>query len=156
MLKVLGVGNILMKDEGIGIHVVRKLGEFELPPYVELVDAGVAGIGIIHLMEEAEKVIFVDAADMGKLPGEMSFFRPCDVRECGDDSPRFSLHDTGLLGILELASSLDSCPEVLILGVQPADLGYGIGLSGELSERLPAIVGSLADRIRELAKLEIS
>ncbi len=156
MLRVLGIGNILMRDEGVGVHVVRRLGEVDLPSDVEIMDVGVAGIGIIHFMEGAERVIFVDAADMGKPPGEMSFFRPCDVREDRRDNPDFSLHDIGLLGVLELASSLDRRPEVFILGIQPADLSYGIGLSEELSERLPDIVKFLADKVEELAKLGLN
>ena len=156
MIRVLGVGNMLMKDEGIGIHVVRKLKETDMPPCVEVLDAGVAGIGIIHLMEGADSVIFVDAADMGKLPGEIAFFSPCDVKEDRKDCPELSLHDTGLLGILELASLLVRPPEVFILGVQPADISYGIGLSGKLSDRLPDIVEFLNDKIRELSKLGIN
>jgi len=156
MLKVLGVGNILMRDEGVGVHVVRELDRVDLPPHVEVVDAGVAGIGIIHLMEGTDKVIFVDAADMGGAPGEMRFFSPREVREVHADGPALSLHDAGLLGILELASSLGRCPEVFILGIQPSDMGYGIGLSEELSGRLPDIVGFLVEKIRELRKPRLS
>ena len=77
---IIGVGNLLLKDEGLGIHVVRELREKALPPGVEVIDGGVAGIGLLDLFQGARKLVLIDAADMNLAPGTVVRFTPEDIR----------------------------------------------------------------------------
>jgi len=131
-----------MKDDGIGAHIVHELEKLCLPEGVEVLDAGTRGLGLIDLMREAPKVVFLDAVDMGKKPGTVKIFAPQDIK-VATDKTSFSLHEVGLPEVLFLASLLGVCPDVIIFGVQPKDLGRGTSLSPELKRAVPNIVKSV-------------
>ena len=79
-LAVIGVGNPLVADEGVGIAVIEELGKRDLPDSVELVDAGSAGMSLLHIIKDYDAVIIIDAADFGGEPGEVRTFTPDEVR----------------------------------------------------------------------------
>ena len=139
---ILGVGNPLMKDDGIGVHTVHELEKLRLPEGVAVLDAGTRGLGLIDLMKEAPKVVFLDAVDMGKKPGTVTRFASEEIKTV-TDNVRLSLHEVGLPQVLHLSSRLGVCPEVVIFGIQPKDLGQGIGLSQELKKAVPNIIESV-------------
>ena len=76
---VLGVGNLLMGDEGVGIHAIRELMERTHPPHVDIIDGGTAGLDLLHVMEGYQKVLIIDAVDVGEEPGAILRFSPQDV-----------------------------------------------------------------------------
>ena len=131
-----------MKDDGIGAHIVNELEKLRLPEWVKVLDAGTKGLGLADLMRQAPKVVFVDAVDMGKEPGTVKRFTPQGIKEV-NVKVKFSLHEVGLPQVLSLASNLGVCPEVVIFGIQPKDIGRGIGLSQELKRAVPNIVESV-------------
>lgn len=139
---ILGVGNPLMKDDGIGAHIVHELEKLRLPEGVKVLDAGTKGLGLVDLMRQAPKVVFVDAVDMGKEPGTVKRYTPQEIKEV-NDKVTFSLHEVGLPQVLRLASLLGVSPEVVIFGIQPKDLGRGTGLSQELKRAAPNIIESV-------------
>jgi len=137
---VIGVGNLLLGDEGVGVHAVRELKKRALPPGVEVLDAGVAGIGLLDLFQGAEKVLLIDAADMNRPPGTVVRFTPDDIQSQGEN-PRFSAHDVGLLEVLQLAKALGkSPPQVVIVGVQPKEISWRMDLTPEIQAALPKVV----------------
>jgi len=144
---IIGVGNLLLKDEGVGVHVVQELQKKELPPSVEVHDGGVAGIGLLDFFPGASKVMLIDAAEMNLEPGTLVRFTPEEV--AGNyGGPRFSAHDIGLLEVLELARALDQCPpEVVIFGIQPKEISWGTELSPEVLASIPKVTEAV---IREL------
>ena len=107
---VIGVGNLLLKDEGVGIHVVRELQKNGLPERVKIIDGGLGGMGLLDFFQEASKVLLVDAADMNLKIGAVVRFTPDEVRGRSISRPRFSAHDLDLLDVLELARELKRCP----------------------------------------------
>ena len=131
-----------MKDDGIGAHIVHELEKLRLPEGVKVLEAGTRGLGLVDLMREAPKVVFLDAVDMGKKPGTVKRFTPKDIN-VALDKVRFSLHEVGLPQVFDLAAVLGVSPEVVVFGIQPKDLGQGIGLSPELKRAVPNIVKSV-------------
>lgn len=137
---IIGVGNLLLKDEGVGVHVVQELQKKDLPSAVEVHDGGVAGIGLLDLFGGASKVLLIDAADMNLEPGAIVRFTPEEViSEKG--GPKFSAHDVSLLEVLELAKALGHAPpEVVIFGIQPKEISWGTELSAEVRASIPKVM----------------
>jgi len=146
---VLGLGNPLQQDDGVGIRVVAELERRELPPHVEVMDGGTPGVGLINLMEGRARVVIVDAAEMGRRPGEVVRFRAEDVKLTGS-SARFSLHRSGVADALALADALKlSLPEIVVYGVQPARVGWGEELSAEVAAAIPGLVETIIRETQE-------
>ncbi|MCX6027748.1 MAG: hydrogenase maturation protease [Chloroflexi bacterium] len=136
MALVLGLGNPLRGDDGIGPQVVEALLRRGLPDGVEALDAGSAGLGLLNLLDGPQRVIVIDAADVGLAPGQFVRFTPDDAHllAAGDTT---SFHQAGLTEALALARALDRpLPEIVIFGVQPASMEWGEGLS-------PAVEGAV-------------
>jgi hydrogenase maturation protease len=142
-VRVIGVGNLLLGDEGVGVHAVRALEQVGVPPPVELIDGGTAGLALIGYLEDVDKVIFIDAADIGQPPGTFRRFRPDEVRAiCAERG--LSLHETGLFNVLGLARRTGTWPpEIVIYGVQPASLEHSLALSAACTAGLPALVAAI-------------
>ena len=144
---VIGLGNPLLGDEGIGVQVVEELQGLQLPDGVEAVVGGTAGLGLIGLMEGYQRVIIVDAADMGHPPGHVVRFTPSEVHFKTAEAP-LSLHQIGLGEVLTLAEALEVAPaEVIIIGVQPGQMEGGNGLSPEVEGAIPQVIGLILDEL---------
>jgi hydrogenase maturation protease len=134
---VLGLGNPLMSDEGIGILLINKLSEYSGKyPSVDFIDAGTGGLNILHLLEGRNKAVFIDCANMGVQPGTISRFTPKQVKSVKQLAHQ-SLHEQDLIKIIEMAKQLDQCPkEIVIFGIQPKNVSLGQSLSYELEQKI--------------------
>ncbi len=151
---VLGVGSLLMGDDGVGVRVAHALEHAHLPRNVQVVDGGMGGITLIGLMEDADGVVLVDAADMGKPPGTCVVFSPDEVRSVKKTHP-FSLHHTDLLGLLDLMKKLEMrIPAVRVIGVQPERVEWTDVLSKTIADRIPQIVSLVKNEIANLVSLD--
>lgn len=140
---ILGLGNPLQADDGIGCRVAEALTARELPPEVEALDGGTPGIGLLNLLEGRQRVIIVDAAEMGRAPGEVVRFRPEEVILTGS-AERFSLHRTAVADALALAHALNlPLPEIVFYGVQPGRTGWSDELGPEAAAALPGLVEAI-------------
>ncbi len=136
---ILGIGNILLRDEGIGVRVVESLGRRELPPGVEVLDGGTAGADLVDLVADRRKVIIVDAVDAGMPPGTILRMAPSDLAP--DPGELLSLHQVGIVESLHMAAQLHCSPqEVVIIAVQPRTIRPGLELSDDLQAALPKVV----------------
>ncbi|HEX3031826.1 MAG TPA: hydrogenase maturation protease [Bacillota bacterium] len=140
---VIGLGNPLLSDEGVGIHLLRQLEckavEHGLAQ-VRFYDLGTSGTRVLHAIAGQAKAVFLDCALMGEPPGTIRRFSPEEV-ESGKEMGRFSLHEGDLLSILELSRRLGECPpEVVIFGIQPEQVESGFSLSETLGRKLPEYV----------------
>ncbi len=148
MIRIIGVGNPLMGDDGAGTALVELLGRRELPPGVEVVDGGTGGVTLLGLMEGAAGVVLVDAADMGRPVGAV-------VRLTGEEaalsacSAPLSLHQAGVAGALALGRELAILPRLVLFLVQGERVAPGQGLSPPVE----AALDSLADRVIAEARL---
>jgi hydrogenase maturation protease len=133
---ILGVGNILLRDEGIGCHVVQALEKIPLPD-IKVVDGGTCS-DAVQLLEDVDKLIVVDAVRGGGMPGEVYRFQLDDITL--ERKPFLSLHDISLVDNLLLMRSLYNIGEIIIIGVEPKEIEWGLELSPEVREKLPQIV----------------
>jgi hydrogenase maturation protease len=142
---ILGLGNPLLGDEGIGVRVVEELKGLELPDGVTVVEGGTAGLGLIALMEGYQRVIIVDAANMDQPPGHVARFTPLEAQFQAAEAP-LSLHQIGLREALALAEALEVTPaELVIVGIQPNRVEMGTGLSPEVEKAIPQIIRTILD-----------
>ena len=141
---IIGLGNPLRGDDGVGVRAAQALAEQKLPPGVEVLDGGTQGLGIVNLLEGRQRVIFVDAADMGAAPGEFRRFTLDEAQLLGNDR-HLSLHNANLRDALLLAQALDMLPaEVIIFGVQPASLEWKTSLSPAVEAALPKLLEAVS------------
>lgn len=142
---VLGLGNLLNRDEGLGVHALRALEDrLGADRGVELVDGGVLGLNLLPLVEASSHLLVLDAIDAGRTPGT--------VIELGrDEIPllcgvKLSEHQVTFQEVLGLASVRGRLPPTLhLLGAQPADLAIGLELSPSVAGAVPRIVGRAAE-----------
>jgi hydrogenase maturation protease len=153
-ITVLGIGNILMQDEGIGVRVMEALRDSRLwPGHVQFIDGGVGGLGLLNIIESARRLLVIDAAQMGLSTGEFRFIGAEQIADA-DDSHQLSLHDVPFVQTLALCRQFLGAPtEVRIMAIQPGGVAQGAKLSAALSAALPALVQAagvaLEDMIRK-------
>ena len=136
---VLGIGNVLLRDEGIGCHVVHALEGIPLPD-VKIIDGGTCP-DVVQLLEDADKLIIVDAVKGGGMPGQIYRFHLEDITLA--PKPFLSLHDMGLVDNLMLLKFWHSIGETVIIGVEPKEIEWGLGLSPEIREKMPQIIDAI-------------
>ena len=109
---VMGVGNLLLGDEGVGVHAVEYINKRELPPGVDLLDGGTGGFHLLSLVNDYSKMVIIDAADDGNEPGTVRVIKP---RFSSDFPKALTTHDIGLKDLIEPATALEQLPEIYIL-----------------------------------------
>ena len=135
---IVGVGNLLMKDEGVGIHAVRRLQELDLPEDIEIVDGGTSP-DLVAYVGPGDRLIIVDAARAGGEPGAVYRFRPDDLAHEAADLA--SAHQLGVVPNLKLLELAGAAPrEVVIIGVEPEEIAPGLELTDTLAARLAVVV----------------
>jgi len=143
---VIGVGNLLQKDEGIGIHAVKALQEMQLPANVTIIDGGTSP-DILACTHRGDKLIIVDAARVGGEPGVIYRFQPDDL--VSESGAALSVHELGVPQNLRLMLLSGSEPsEVVIIGIEPKEIDWGIELSPELETKIPEIVAVVLKEMR--------
>ena len=144
---VLGIGNILLRDEGVGVRVVEAMQALELVPDVELFDGATAGLDLLDVLADRRKVIVIDAVQADGPPGMVFRFTPAEIEP--PQEVALSLHQVGFLEALRMTQLIGCPPErVVIFGVKPEDLGYGLGLSKEVSKAVPKVVELVLSELR--------
>ena len=148
---ILGIGNLIVGDEGFGVHAVRYLEEnYEFPDSVLIRDGGTAGIYMSPFLEECDPVLVIDVVDLDAEPGSMHYYSNDDVK-AGKISTRMSPHQLGLLEILEICKLRDAAPETLeFYCVVPKDLITSTELSDVVAPRVKDICEIVLKRLAEL------
>ncbi|MFC2011827.1 hydrogenase maturation protease [Chloroflexota bacterium] len=143
----MGVGNILLSDEGVGVHVVREMEGHNIPEDVELFDGGTASVDLLNVLANRRKVIIVDAVKTDSEPGTLYRFTPNDIKV--EQQIHSSLHQIGLLETLQMTKHLNCEPdEVVILGIEPKNLSWGMKLSPEVAEVVPRVIELVLEEIQ--------
>jgi hydrogenase maturation protease len=146
---VFGAGNLLLTDEGFGVHCIRYLDEhFSFPEEVELLDAGTLGIMVTHKLEEAERIYIIDVIAVDGAAGEMHRYEKDDFM-LGRIPLKLSPHQIGIQEVLHLSEMRGFCPEqVSLLGIIPESMEPGVELSPTLSHRLRDVCHLIIDELR--------
>jgi hydrogenase maturation protease len=136
---ILGLGNILLKDEGVGVRVVEKIKDMALPPDVEVMDGGTMGLDLQYYIEGRKKVIVVDAVQAGDAPGTM--YRFTDNNIADKKSLLRSAHGFDFADALKLSEFFKKKPgEVVFIGIEPESLDEGMELTPTIEKRVPALI----------------
>jgi hydrogenase maturation protease len=144
---VLALGSPLRGDDGAGLAVLNYLAEMSLPGWITLRDGGTPGFETVLLIQGYRRVIIVDAAQMGLLPGEWRCFEP-DTVELGAANLWGTLHNAGLAEVLSLASALGILPpKIIIYGIQPEDIGWEQRLSAAVRTAVLAVGAAILNEL---------
>ncbi|MFZ6016620.1 MAG: HyaD/HybD family hydrogenase maturation endopeptidase [Nitrospirota bacterium] len=143
---ILGVGNLLLKDEGIGIHAIRELEKSVLPENVQLLEAGTVSHQFLPLFNQIDYLIVIDALEVGDRPGLIYKFSPEDIKFRSEQ--KLSLHQMSLMDILNMVALTGKMPKTIIFGIQPEDVSsWSLELSDTVRDAIP--------RIKELILAEL-
>lgn len=151
---IIGLGNILRQDDGIGIILLKKLKQKKelLPKNIELIEAGIPSVNLLHMLHPFEKVIFIDAVNLKTKPGTTKFFKTSDVISKKENRQSVSVHETDVLKIIEIHKKLDKdSKEFFIFGVQPKNTEYGENLSTDLKNNFEKTLKKLINKINQIA-----
>ena len=148
---ILGIGNLIVGDEGFGVHTVHYLEEhYEFPDNVLIKDGGTAGIYMSPFLEECDPVLVIDVVDINAEPGSMPYYSNDDVK-AGKISSRMSPHQLGLLEVLEICKLRDAAPETIeFYCVVPHKLDTSTELSEVVAPRVKEISDIVLKRLAEL------
>ncbi len=150
-IMVLGVGNILLSDEGVGIRVVEKLhAHYRFPDHVSIVDGGVLGINLLGVISQADHLIVVDAVRNPQgNPGDLYRIASQDIPQ--RIRAKNSLHQVDLLEALTLCQALDHVPETVIVGVEPRDIEtMAVALTPEIEAKIDDLIAMVLDELKNL------
>ena len=142
---ILGIGNILMGDEGVGVHVVNSLEKAALPADVEVLDGGVGSFLLLEPMQDADKVILIDATIDGQMAGSVRRITP----KYSKDYPKtLTAHDIGLKDLIDVFYLLGDSPEVTLFAVSiPSLQDMHMELSPELEQAVPRVARMVMEEV---------
>jgi hydrogenase maturation protease len=141
---ILGVGNLLLSDEGIGVHIANELSRRDLPDNVSVVEGGTDGFRLLNVITEADRLIVVDAVKGGGAPGSLYRFDINDVKACPSGF-KTSVHQIGILEVIDLSGLIGTTPQTTVIGIEPKSLEMGMDLSPEIQEKIPKIIELVMD-----------
>lgn len=144
-IAIVGVGNLLLKDEGVGVHVVQELQRRHLPSNILVIDGGTSP-DALAFVGQVDKLIIIDAVRGGGEAGTIYRLSPDDIDQ-SDRNP-MSLHEWELMDSLKLSSYWTEGTEVVIIGVEPAEMEWGLELSAEVEARIPRIIQVVLEEVR--------
>jgi hydrogenase maturation protease len=146
---VLGVGNILLSDDGVGVRVIEALRDgYTFSGEMECIDGGTMGLDLLPFIEGKKRLLIVDAVNTGRPPGTL-------IRIENGDIPKFlgqklSVHQIGLPEMLSAAALMSILPEeICLIGMQPGRLATGLDLSGVVSARFNDLVAAVVTKLSE-------
>lgn len=137
---ILGIGNILHKDDGLGVFIVNEIAGTvkDLPEDVEIADGGTLGYDLLPLMSGREKIVIVDALKVDDTPGNIYKF---PAKHLVDNNQKYSLHDMGVKKIIDMLTIMGEKPEIEIIGIVPEDYNsFEMGISDSVKKSIPKAV----------------
>lgn len=147
-ITVLGIGNILLGDEGFGVRVIQELQQaYHFPQNVQILDGGTLGLELVGSLYGTDKLLVVDAVLGRKAPGAIYEFDNNTIKAYFKN--KVSLHELGIQDVLAALEILDKpVKEVIIFGVQPAYIELDLELSPFISEQVSPIINKIISTLR--------
>lgn len=145
---IMGVGNYLMGDEGIGVHLIQELSKKNLPEYIDVLDGGTGGFLLLSCFEVYPTIIFVDATMDGKPAGTISLIRP---KFASDFPSALSVHDVGLKDMIEAVYLMEEVPDIHLFTVSIEEINpMTIELNQKVRESIPKLIDKILDQAEKL------
>lgn len=143
---VIGIGNILRKDDGVGVHVIKELEKQLDNSFVELVDGGTSTLDMLGYFLDYEKVVVIDCLRAGYKPGTIYKIKPEEIKDYNKEN--LSIHDVQILDVVKIANMFGKYPQVMIFGVEPKEISFDLEISDTIKNKIPEVVN--------LVKLELN
>lgn len=146
-ITVLGIGNILMGDEGVGVHVIRALKEnYCFPEHISLIDGGSMGLDLLPFLENTSKLLIVDAVFSGSPPGSIHVYEGPGIPSVL--SHKTSVHQVGVKDLIFALKFMNKSPEeTCLIGVEPENMDILLDLSPRLKEVFPHLIRAVVTRL---------
>jgi hydrogenase maturation protease len=147
-IALLGLGNILLRDEGVGVHIVKSVEKkHTFSPPISIIDGGTSGTDLLPVFEENQKILIVDAVNFGKDPGYIELLRDDDILK--QLTTKLTMHHIGLADVLSSVKLLEyEHEEICLVGIQPEIIDTGL----ELSELLQSKIDEFESVVLEILK----
>ena len=148
---IIGIGNPLRRDDGIGIYLLNKLikSNFSKKEKISFIDGGTGGFTLIHRLADFKKILIIDAIDFNNKPGETIFIKYKENHNYKLKN-KISTHENDIFKIIELSKFLNHPTEIFLFGIQPKDLSYGTNFSDIIDKKLDLIFKKLTSKIMEI------
>lgn len=148
-IALIGLGNILLSDEGIGVHVTNTIKQrYTFSPGVEIIDGGTMGLDLLPLFEGRDKILIVDAVDFGREPGHIGMIENDDIPSVINS--KLSVHHIGLSDVLFASKLMGILPsEICLIGIQPKSLDVGLDMTDEIKEKIEALMNLIIGKLKE-------
>lgn len=137
-IAIIGIGNILRKDDGIGVHVINELEKEGLPSTIQLVDGGTSTLDMLGYFLDYERIIVVDCLKAGYEPGTIYKIKAEDIKNYKKES--LSIHDVQILDVVKMANMMDKFPSVVIFGIEPKEIEFDLELSNVMKSKIPEVI----------------
>ncbi|HEY9116005.1 MAG TPA: hydrogenase maturation protease [Bacteroidales bacterium] len=145
---ILGLGNVLLQDEGLGVHALREMQKMEWPENIELLDGGTGGFVLLSLFNEYEQFIIIDATLSNDPPGTIKVIEP----KFAKDFPRsLSTHELGLKDLIESAQLLGKMPKIflIVVNINPKQ-EMNIELTDNTRKTIPRIIETVQNVVQQI------
>jgi hydrogenase maturation protease len=144
---ILGVGNLLLSDEGVGVHIANELMKIKLPEGVSVFEGGTDGFLLLNIITGADRLIVIDALKGDAKPGSIYRF---DIEEFKNPQSLFrtSIHQIGIMDVLEILKLIGKTPKTTIIGIEPKSLEIGMELSEEVKIKIPRIIELVLEELK--------
>jgi hydrogenase maturation protease len=147
-ITILGVGNILLTDEGVGVRVIQELEQnFSFPSNVTLYDGGTGGLSLLSIITKTDYLIILDSVLIGESPGTIVKFNFEDLPS--GLTRKLSAHEIDIIEVLRVAEALGKRPPTVVIGIQPKDISsYGTKLT--IENHIPKLIEVILDELKTL------
>jgi hydrogenase maturation protease len=148
-IALIGLGNILLRDEGVGVHAANTIKQrYTFSPYVEIIDGGTMGLDLLPIFEGRDKVLIIDAVDFGREPGHIGMIENDDIPSVLNS--KLSVHHINLSDVLFAAKLMDISPsEICLIGIQPQSLDVGLDMTGEIKGKIETLIDAVIGKLKE-------
>ncbi|MBU3159721.1 hydrogenase maturation protease [Clostridium frigoris] len=138
---IIGIGNILLQDDGVGVHVIEQLEKENLPSTIELVDGGTSTLDTLGFFLDFKKVIVVDCLRAGLKAGTIYKIKPDDIKNYKKEN--LSIHDVQILDVVKMANMMNRYPDVVIFGIEPEKIDVGLEMTEIMVSKISEIIGNI-------------
>lgn len=146
---VIGVGNTLLQDEGVGVHVIEILRErFEFPENVSLIDGGTMGLDLLPFIEKTDRLLLIDALDLKNKPGTIGIIEGKEIPAV--INTKISPHQIGLSDLFSVMRLLEREPKIItVIGIQPESIELGTELSPPVRQGIDSLISVIIDKLMQ-------
>ena len=146
---VVGIGNYILQDEGVGVHAINRLMEMDFPEGVKIVDGGTHSYDLVDFFCQADNLIIIDAIQAGEEPGTM-YRAPLEEMGLKSEENCTSLHQLHFIEAIKMVNLMGYYPRVIVFGVEPQVIDWGLELTPSIAEKLPRLTELVAQEIYSL------